>query len=160
MDTSPGFVGQTPAVSQEEPAGNWIARLRGFAGKAQRVPARCEPSERPERCERCGCAIGTGHCHLIEPATRRVVCACPACAAQAELDPADPYRRVPDRVRLLADFRISADDWDALGIPIGLAFFFRSRSVVAGGSDPSLAPVVAMYPGAAGAIESHPDLAA
>jgi len=146
------MIGQAP--SMEEHSWNWIAPLRAFARISQPVH---------ERCERCGCTIAPDHPHLLEAATRRLVCTCSACAARAELDSEGLYRRVPDEVRLLADFSISEDQWDALGIPIGLAFFFTSRAAPprsglgdAGGMGGvgGVGRVSVMYPGAAGAVES------
>ncbi len=58
---------------------------------------------------------------------------------------------MPEQARVLDDFCISDANWDALMIPIGLAFFHHSSA---------LGRVVAMYPGAAGAVESLLDLQA
>jgi hypothetical protein len=55
------------------------------------------------------------------------------------------YRRVPRRVRFLSDFRLTDTGWDALAIPIGLAFFVRSSES---------GRVIALYPSPAGAVES------
>jgi hypothetical protein len=48
-------------------------------------------------------------------------------------------------VRWLPDFCITDAEWEALGIPIGLAFFVR---------DSGAGRVTAHYPGAAGPVES------
>jgi len=61
------------------------------------------------------------------------------------------YKRVPEKVRWLGDFHLSDDQWDALAIPIGIAFFYR---------DSAAQRVIAMYPGAAGAMQSSLDLSA
>ncbi len=55
------------------------------------------------------------------------------------------YKRVPRDIRLLPDFRITDAEWDALLIPINLAFFFQKSSD---------AKVTVMYPSPAGATES------
>ena len=55
------------------------------------------------------------------------------------------YVRVPKEARRLAGFRLSDAEWDALGIPIGLAFFFESTPE---------GRVLALYPGPAGPTES------
>ncbi len=52
-------------------------------------------------------------------------------------------------MRRLEDFRMTDAEWDAFGVPIGLAFF------VQGASDKRIA---AFYPGAAGTTESLLDL--
>lgn len=61
------------------------------------------------------------------------------------------YRMVAECCQHLADFRISDAQWDALQIPIGIAFFVK-RAAQPG--------VVALYPSPAGATESLPGLAA
>lgn len=115
---------------------NWVASLRGFLG-AQ--PAALE------RCELCSAVIGDEHSHLIEPQSRRLLCACPTCALLFANNEAGHYRRVPRAVTRLRDFNLSDVQWDAFLIPINMAFFFRSSSQ---------GRVLAMYPSPAGATES------
>ena len=55
------------------------------------------------------------------------------------------YRRIPRASYFLPDFQLTDAHWDALLIPISMAFFFQST--------PS-ERVVAMYPSPAGATES------
>jgi hypothetical protein len=97
-----------------------------------------------ERCELCGASVPAAHDHLVDPAGRALKCACPACAV---LFPGGNGRflRVRPRAELLRDVRLDDDRWDALGIPVGLAFFFRSSAA---------GRVVAFYPSPAGATES------
>jgi hypothetical protein len=109
-----------------------LDRLRQFA----RVGA-------AERCDLCGHELGVDHDHLLEPATRRLVCACGACAVLFEST--RTRKRVPRRVRALPDFQISDAQWDALRLPINLAFFVDSSQH---------GHVVAYYPSPAGATES------
>ena len=119
---------------------HWITSLREFvgAGKAE-----------TEHCELCNEEIGHEHQHLIEPESRRLVCACPACALLFDSSEAKPYRRVPRRVKRLREFALSDAQWDAFLIPINMAFFFYSSPAER---------VIAMYPGPAGATESTLDL--
>ena len=98
-----------------------------------------------ERCELCDAELAAEHSHLVEPATRRLVCACEACAILFSGQAAGRYRRVPRRVRYLPDFRLTDEAWEGLHLPINLAFFLHSTP--AGG-------VVALYPSPAGATES------
>jgi hypothetical protein len=98
-----------------------------------------------ERCELCNTELAPEHSHLIEPATRRLACACEACAILFSDRAAGRYRRVPRRVRYLADFRLTDAAWDLLGIPIDLAFFLRSTPAEG---------IIAVYPSPAGATES------
>jgi len=98
-----------------------------------------------ERCELCGADLSSDHAHLIEVARRKLVCACSACAVLFSGQTGTKYRRVPQRVVLLADFHMTDAQWDGLMIPINMAFFFKS----------SLEDkVVALYPSPAGATES------
>jgi hypothetical protein len=61
------------------------------------------------------------------------------------------YRAIPDRYRADPAHPLSAADWDALEIPVGLAFFLRSS-----GDD----AMTAFYPSPAGATECRLDLQA
>jgi hypothetical protein len=103
------------------------------------------PRPRVEACELCSAALGPHHQHLIEPVQRTLVCVCDACAILFSQQGATRYKRVPRRVRVLRDLRITDGQWDALAIPIGLAFLFHSSAH---------GRVVAFYPSPAGATES------
>jgi hypothetical protein len=98
-----------------------------------------------ERCELCGAELAAEHSHLIEPATRRLACTCEACAILFSDQSTGRYRRVPRRVRYMADFRLTDAAWDGLGIPIDLAFFLHSTPAEG---------IIAVYPSPAGATES------
>ncbi len=97
-----------------------------------------------ERCELCSADLAADHQHLIEPSSRKLVCACDPCAILFS-NQEGKYRRVPRRIRFLRDFRLTDAQWESLMIPINMAFFFHS--VPAG-------RVVALYPSPAGATES------
>ncbi len=114
--------------------GNWVATLRRFVG-----------SPTTERCEICGSGLGAAHQHLVEPASRRLLCVCESCVEKNAAAPSGEYRIVPDGARLLADFHMTDAEWDALRLPIDMAFLFHST--------PEGRPV-ALYPGPAGATES------
>src|SRR5215831_17633522 len=98
-----------------------------------------------ERCDLCGAPIPEGHQHLLEPASRRLECACDACAILFSGDH-QKYRRVPGRVRFLPEFHMTDAEWDGLRIPIGIAFLFHNSF-----SD----RVLALYPSPAGPVESQ-----
>jgi hypothetical protein len=121
----------TPA-SQNDRA---FAALRQFVRKRPTV----------ECCEMCSTPLPGEHQHLIEPAARKIVCACDPCAILFSGQSVMKYRRIPRRIRALPDFQMTESQWDGLMIPIELAFFFKS-------GDP--AKVNAFYPGPAGATES------
>ncbi len=100
-----------------------------------------------ERCGLCRQQIAARHDHLIDPRTRRLLCSCQACAILFN-NPAAQYRRVPKEVRFLPDCDIGDSQWDAMMIPIGIAFFVK-HSV-----DDGNTRVAAYYPSPAGPVES------
>jgi hypothetical protein len=72
-------------------------------------------------------------------------CVCDACAVLFSGEN-QRYRRVPRRVMLLPDFRMTDTQWNALMIPIGIAFLFRNSTI---------GRVMALYPSPAGPVESQ-----
>lgn len=118
-----------------------LARIRADRGARQTAG---------ERCEMCAEPIADEHQHVVDVDIRQLMCVCRGCyllftdtAAQLR------YRAVPDRYLTFPDFAMDRRAWDALQIPVGLAFFFRNSS---------LGRTVAFYPGPAGATESELDL--
>jgi hypothetical protein len=114
---------------------NALASLRRFV----------RPRAVRERCELCDAELAADHPHLVEPSTRRMVCACDACAILFSSQSGARFRRVPRRVRYLPDFRLTDEAWERLQLPINLAFFLYSTPA---------GRVVALYPSPAGATES------
>ena len=115
--------------------GNWVASLQRFAR---------DRSAAAEYCELCSIPLRPDHPHLVEPAKRRLLCVCRGCDILLGDCTDIRYRRVPRHSRMLDNFLLKDAEWDALGIPIGLAFFQRTP----GGR------IVAFYPGPAGPTES------
>ena len=108
------------------------------------------PEPPGERCEMCSELIADQHQHVVNVAARRLMCVCRACYllftdSQAELR----YRAVPDRYLAFPRFALDRRAWEALQIPVGVAFFFTNSE---------LGRTVAFYPGPAGATESELDL--
>ena len=103
--------------------------------------------ERPpaERCELCGIALAAEHPHLMEPASRQLLCCCDACAILFSGRHDARFRRVPRDIESLPDFRLTDAQWEGLHLPINLAFFVRSTPA---------GRVLALYPSPAGATES------
>lgn len=98
-----------------------------------------------EVCDLCGAEVAADHQHLIEPERRQLVCACDPCAILFPGQAGAKYRRVPRRIRALANFRLTDAQWESLLIPINMAFFFDSFPA---------GRVLAIYPSPAGATES------
>src|SRR5215510_14547021 len=60
-----------------------------------------------ECCDMCSIELGPDHAHLVEPATRGLVCACQACAILFSNGAETKYRRVPQTVRYLSNFELT-----------------------------------------------------
>jgi hypothetical protein len=113
---------------------------------------RTAPQPAGERCEMCSEPIAEEHQHVVNVDGRQLMCVCRGCyllftESNAELR----YRAIPDRYLAFPDFALNRREWEALQIPVGLAFFFRNTA---------LGRTVAFYPGPAGATESELDLTA
>lgn len=80
------------------------------------------------------------HRHIVDIRTRRLLCVCMMCGTSD-----GPYRAVPSRYVHLPSMKITHAQWDALAIPVDLAFFLFNSD---------LDRTVACYPGPAGAAES------
>ena len=90
-----------------------------------------------EQCELCGAPIGAEHRHVLELETRDVKCACRPCSLL--FDRTEKLQLIPTDV-----YRVDvALDWEALRLPVDIAFFFR-----AGGE------LKAYYPSPMGPTES------
>lgn len=116
------------------PSQNWVRQLRRFVQPPSAA-----------RCELCGAAIPEAHLHLVDTVGRHLLCACQGCVATAGRAGDARFRRLPARARRLDGFCLTDAEWEALQIPIGLAFMFHSTPQ---------GRVIALYPGPAGATES------
>lgn len=121
-----------PALPQQESA---FAALRQLARKRSAA----------ERCEICSRELAPEHEHLVEPANRKLICACMACAFLFEGHAGLKFKRVPRAVFFLKNFQLTDAQWDALMVPIDMAFFFNSS--------PN-GKIIALYPSPAGPTES------
>jgi hypothetical protein len=117
-----------------------LAALRRFATR----PEAALP------CDLCGGGLDAVHEHVFDPARRDLRCACPGCAGLLSEAPASRWRRVRAFSRRLEAAPVTALHWNALAIPIEVAFLYRST----GGEGR------AVYPSPAGATESHPSVGA
>lgn len=99
----------------------------------------------------CADPIAGEHQHVVNIEGRQLLCVCRACYLLfVDQEAALRYRAVPDRYLAFPDVEIGQGEWDALEIPVGLAFLFRNSA---------LGRTVAFYPGPAGATESELPLA-
>jgi hypothetical protein len=103
-------------------------------------------------CEQCGELLSEAHHHTIDLVVRSLSCCCRACwvlaGARSE---ASSRKAVPDRYLAEPRFELTATQWDALQLPVDIAFFM-TNSVVR--------RTIAFYPSPAGATESSLSLEA
>ena len=103
------------------------------------------PKQVVEQCELCGLRLAPEHRHMLEMATRKIVCACDACTMTFVPVVEGRFKVIPRDARSLPEFEISDPDWEGLALPINLAFFFY---------DSPNEKMTALYPSPAGATES------
>jgi len=115
-----------------------LASLRRFVTKTPET----------DRCDVCSVPLAEQHQHLLDPKTRKLVCACDPCAILFSSNGETLYRRVPRDLDLLTDLNLPDQVWNSLAIPIGLAFIYKSSTTD---------EVLAVYPSPAGPTESPLD---
>jgi hypothetical protein len=118
---------------------------QAFSVLRQFTRSRSAASRAVEHCELCSAGLHHDHPHLVELATRQILCACDACAMLFDGMEKSKYKRVSRTSHYLADFEMTDGQWESLMIPINMAFFFRSSLENR---------IIALYPSPAGAVES------
>ena len=118
---------------------------QAFGVLRQFTRARSSTSRAVEFCELCSAGLGHDHPHLVELASRQIICACDACALLFDGMEKARYKRVSRSAQHLVDFEMSDGQWESLLIPINMAFLFHSSLE---------GRVLALYPSPAGAVES------
>jgi hypothetical protein len=114
-------------------------------------PQALPPQAAGPRCEMCGGPVPPhgeyGHGHVVNLEARGVMCTCRPCTMLFEPTGAGQgkYRAVPDRHLYDPEFALSDGQWDALQVPVRMAFFFYNSVEDR---------LVAFYPSPAGATES------
>jgi hypothetical protein len=122
------------------------------AGGLRRFLERPRPRPRPgEVCELCGEQIPDQHSHVVNLDARNLMCTCRACYLlfTARGAAGGRYLAVPDRYLYDPAAAIEPAQWDAIQIPVNMAFFFVNSA---------LSRFVAFYPSPAGATESMLEL--
>lgn len=127
--------GNGDAVRPSSDAAGAFAGLRRFAGARPLV----------ERCELCGAALNSDHQHLLDLKSRQIACSCHACAILFCGQEGAKFLRVPRRILRLSGFSFTDLQWEAMMLPINLAFFLREPD----------GKTKAVYPSPAGAMESQ-----
>jgi len=118
---------------------------QAFAVLRQFTRNRRSSSHAVESCELCAIGLAAEHPHMVEVASRRIVCACDACALLFDGRENAKYKRVSRRTLRMVNFQMTDAQWESLLIPINMAFFFHSSPA---------GRVIALYPSPAGAVES------
>jgi Fe-S cluster biogenesis protein NfuA len=124
-----------------------VAAATGDPLAVLRRARQAAPAPVEERCDLCADPIAPDHRHLVDTEARTLLCACRGCYLlfTSEGSGGVRFRAVPDRYVALLDGALAPAVWDALEIPVSVAFFFHNSS---------LGRVAAFYPGPAGATES------
>lgn len=118
---------------------------QAFSALRKFTRARSSASRAVEFCELCSAGLGHDHPHMVELASRRILCACDACAMLFDGMERSKFKRVSRSAQCLTNFEMTDGQWESLLIPINMAFLFRSS--VEG-------RMIALYPSPAGAVES------
>jgi hypothetical protein len=106
--------------------------------------ARTEQPDPTERCDLCNAPVAAVHRHLLDTSRREVMCACQACSLLFSPGGAsEGHYRLVTRRRV----RLSPVSTQAMGVPVGLAFFVPTAD----------GTVVAHYPSPAGATQWEVD---
>jgi hypothetical protein len=95
----------------------------------------------------CAEPLGGGHSHVVNLDSRQIMCTCRACWLLFTHQGAagGRYRAVPDRYLHDPAFQLGDGAWEALQIPVRVAFFFHNSD---------MGRMAAFYPSPAGATES------
>jgi Family of unknown function (DUF5947) len=108
-----------------------------------------QPQMDTELCEFCSLQLASQHRHLVEVATRKIVCVCDACGLRFD-NAVGRWKLVPRDSWRLPALEISDAEWNSFGLPIELAFFVHSTPAE---------KMIALYPSPGGAIESSVPIA-
>jgi hypothetical protein len=132
----------------EPPTAAAGARDAGALGVLQGILRSRPPPPPGERCDLCAAPIGGDHGHVVDTERRALLCACPGCRLLFDHEGAGGgrFRAVGDRYLSFPGAVIDDALWEALQIPVGVAFFFHNSLL--GGP-------VALYPSPGGATESE-----
>jgi hypothetical protein len=102
-------------------------------------------NEEMSTCERCGEPVPKTHNHHVDLASRRLSCSCRACWLLSGATGPASVRAVPERYLQGPALQFQSAQWEALQIPVSIAFFMINSSI---------GRTIAFYPSPAGATES------
>jgi hypothetical protein len=103
------------------------------------------PAGHVSACGGCGTELAAEHRHIIDLQSRIIACRCRACWLLAGSGEGSHERGIPTRYLRGVDAGFSQSEWDALKIPVDVAFFMINSAV---------GRTFAFYPSPAGPTES------
>jgi uncharacterized protein DUF5947 len=103
------------------------------------------PAGHVSACGGCGANLTAEHRHIIDLQSRIIACRCRACWLLAGSGQGSHERGIPTRYLRKDDAGFSASEWDALKIPVDVAFFMINSAA---------GRTFAFYPSPAGPTES------
>lgn len=111
------------------------------------------PAPVVERCGLCSTMLADEHRHMLDVPTGSLICACQACSILFDQKAAGAghYRLIPNDVFAIDGFSLEDGRWEALRLPVDMAFFYRNTPADR---------ILAYYPSPAGATQSLLDLSA
>jgi hypothetical protein len=118
------------------------AEAAGVIGTLRRLAS---PAGSVLVCDLCASQVASVHRHLIDIATRRIICACPRCALRFEGVSGGRLRLIPREARALPNFCLTDAQWEEMALPIDLAFIFHNSAS---------GKLTAVYPSPGGPLES------
>ncbi len=123
------------------------------ASRLRRLIATEPPPPAVESCGLCSAPLANEHRHMLDVPTGELICACQACSILFDRKAAGAghYRLIPRDVYSVTGFTLDDSRWDALRLPVEMAFFFRSTPA---------GRILAYYPSPVGATQSLLDLTA
>ncbi len=116
------------AFARDELISNMLV-LHNVPAPEKRVPA----TPASDRCDLCGEELSEAHAHLFDTNERTVLCACAVCALlfPQRADAGGRYRFIPATSTYLPDLVFDELTWNALEIPVHVAYFVRSPQTAA-----------------------------
>ena len=133
-----------PAPQRTTASNGPLIQISRSTGSRPVAPASLH-SEGTATCQRCGEPLRSGHNHFVDVATRQLSCSCRACWLLSGATESRSLRPVPERYLQGPALRFGPAQWDALQIPVSIAFFMINSSI---------GRTIAFYPSPAGATES------
>lgn len=132
------------AVSVTEPQG--VAEAFIPLEALRRRPE--ETGQHRAACHLCSAPMGDDHRHVVDLDQRGILCTCRACGVlfTGGSEQHEHFRTVPDRFLRVEPFAVTAPQWAALQIPVGVSFVI---------DDSRLGRPVAFYPSPGGATQSE-----